>query len=156
DLRLGQTRQIDGLAEEGGPRVRPRFSGDDIHHRRFTGAVRADDASKLARVDGERKVVECLEPVEADCDAVEIEDAAVSRIDALAEHSSAGGDRIVPLLSRRGCAHVRSRRRAHSPAIPRGRKSVTKMKRSPSANSQDSGKALVNQLLPRLTAAAPS
>src|SRR5262249_28312058 len=134
------------------------LAGDDVHHRRLPGAVGADDAAKLARVDRERKVVKRLEAVEADRDAVEVENAAMSRVDAFGEDPRAGRDRIVPLLaSRCGAPVFDSRMRAaHSPALPRGRNSVTRMNSSPSANSQYSGKAFVNQLLPRLTAAAPS
>src|SRR4029079_17622640 len=43
----------------------------------------------------------------------------------------------------------------HKPAIPRGRYSVTRMNSSPNRYSQYSGNACVNQLLPRLTTAAP-
>ena len=39
--------------------------------------------------------------------------------------------------------------------MPRGRNSVTRMNSRPSRYSQYSGNACVNQLLPRLTAAAP-
>ena len=51
DLRLGQARQIDGLAEERSARVRPRLAGDDIHHRGLARAVGADHAAQLAGVD---------------------------------------------------------------------------------------------------------
>ena len=53
--------------------VRPRLAGDDVHHRRLAGAVRADDGAHLARLDHERQLVERLEAVERDADAVEIE-----------------------------------------------------------------------------------
>ena len=39
--------------------------------------------------------------------------------------------------------------------MPRGRYSVTRMNSRPSTNSQYSGSACVNQLLPRFTTAAP-
>src|SRR5205823_13708069 len=59
-------------------------------------------------------------------------------------------------LGRPGGAHGTLLRQSRNPASPRGRNSVTRTNSSPSANSQYSGNALVNQLLPRLTAAAPN
>ena len=53
--------------------VRPGLAGDDIHHRGLAGAVRADDRAHLARLDHERQGVQRPEAVEADGDAVEIE-----------------------------------------------------------------------------------
>ena len=61
-------------AVEARPRpVGPRLAGDDVHHRRLAGAVGADDRAQLAGLDEQRQVVQRLEAVEADGDAVEIE-----------------------------------------------------------------------------------
>src|SRR6185295_13532753 len=81
---------------------------------------------------------------------------AVRRVEALDENSRPGRERIVPVLARSGFAHGFCLRECHRPASPRGRNSVTRMNNRPSANSQYSGNAWVNQLLPRLTTAAPS
>ncbi len=51
DFRLGEPREVDGLAEECGAGVGPRLAGDHIHHRRLAGAVGPDDAAQLAGVD---------------------------------------------------------------------------------------------------------
>ena len=53
--------------------VGPGLAGDDVHHRRLAGAVRADDGAQLARLDDERQVVERLKPSKLTRDAVEVE-----------------------------------------------------------------------------------
>ena len=76
DLGLGQAREVDRLAEERGALVGARLAGDHVHHRRLARAVRPDHAAQLAVVDGQRQLVQRAEAVEADGDAVEIEDRA--------------------------------------------------------------------------------
>ena len=106
------------------PVVGPGLAGDDVHHRRLAGAVRADDAAQLAGVDRQREPVQRLEAVEADGDVVEVEDRAMRRVETTRERPSSPIHR-----------HVRSCfvPPAHSPASPRGRNSVTMTKIDPSA-----------------------
>ena len=78
DLGLGEPREVDRLAEERGALVGPRLAGDHVHHRGLARAVGSDHAAQLARIDDQGEVVERLEAVEADRDAVEVEDAAVA------------------------------------------------------------------------------
>src|SRR6266568_2593990 len=154
DLGLGHLGEIDRLPEEGAPGVGLGLAGDDIHHRRLAGAVRPDHAAQFAHIDQQRQVVQRPESVEAHTDAVEVQDALMRRVEALGIHPGPRSDGAVPMLL---CgAHDALLRQSLSPASPRGRNSVTRMNSSPSANSQYSGNALVNQLLPRLTAAAPN
>ena len=54
-------------------RIRARLARDDVHHGGLAGAVRADDAEQLARIDVQREIVERLEAVEADGQVLEIE-----------------------------------------------------------------------------------
>ena len=68
--------EVDVLAEQDGALVGPGLAGDHVHHRGLAGAVRADDRAHLALVEVEREIVQRLEAVEADRDAVEIEDRA--------------------------------------------------------------------------------
>mgnify|MGYP003694365955 CR=1 FL=1 len=56
--------------------VGPGLAGDDVHHGGLAGPVRADDGAHLAGREIEREVVERAKAVEADGDAVEIEQAA--------------------------------------------------------------------------------
>ena len=44
------------------PVVRPGLAGDDVHHRRLAGAVRADDGAHLAGLERQRQVVEAWKP----------------------------------------------------------------------------------------------
>ena len=81
DLVLAQAQQVDRRAEERLAGVGPGLAGDDVHHRRLAGAVRADDAAHLAGADRERQRVERLEAVEADRDVVEVEDRAVGDVE---------------------------------------------------------------------------
>src|SRR5207302_295536 len=128
DLRLGKAREVDGLAEESAPRIRPRLAGDHVHHRRLAGAIRADDAAQFARVDGERKVVQGLEAVEADADALEVEDDAVGEVESCPGHVTAA----CPGIGANGNRMHRYARHCFfhllkSPETPWGRKSVTRM-----------------------------
>src|SRR5690606_27664727 len=81
DLGLAELQKIDAPAEERNAFVRPRLAGDDVHHRRLAGAVRADDAAQLARIDVQAQRVESLESVEADRDAVEVENPALRNVE---------------------------------------------------------------------------
>ena len=130
NLGLGQHREIDRLAEECGAGIGARLAGDHVHHRRLACTVGADDAAQFAVLDGERKVVQCLEPVEAHRDPVEIEDRAVRRVDTrtgdahprLGEAGRAAVDAVDGNV-RHWCAPtLAARRRRASPMTPRGRK----------------------------------
>ena len=54
-------------------RIRARFPRDDVHHGGLAGAVGADDAEHLPRIDVQRELVERLKAVEADGQVLEIE-----------------------------------------------------------------------------------
>ncbi len=62
------------------PVIRARLAGDDVHHGGLAGAVRADDAAQLSRLDVQRQRVERLEAVEADGQLLEIENLAVAQL----------------------------------------------------------------------------
>ena len=70
-------------------------------------------------------------------------------------HLEHRADRGFRLLGRRRPARHELARGASSPISPRGRNSVTTMNSAPSAYSHNSGRAPVNQVLPRLTSTAP-
>ena len=53
--------------------VGSRLAGDDVHHGRLAGPVRADDGARLAGREHERKAAQRLIAVERHVDAVEIE-----------------------------------------------------------------------------------
>ncbi len=74
DLGLVEPGQIVQAVEHDVAEVRPGLAGDHIHHRGLAGAVRTDDGAHFAGLDGERKIVERLEAVEGDGDAVEIKE----------------------------------------------------------------------------------
>src|SRR5207244_6209315 len=96
------------------------------------------------------------EAVEADGDRFEIEDSTMTDVDALRHHAAGAHAAAAIRRSTRKKAFTHDLCFSHSPAMPRGKNSVTKMNNKPSTNSQYSGSACVNQLLPRLTTAAPS
>src|SRR6185437_8232731 len=95
-----------------------------VHHRRLSRAVWTDDAQQLAGLHVKRKIVQRLEPVEAEGEVFQVQALVASG------------------LSRRH-AHLRFSREGSSPASPRGRNNVTSTKRAPSAYSQTSGNAPV-------------
>ena len=70
---LVELGQVGAAVEQHVALVRPGLAGDDVHHGGLAGAVRADDRAHLAGLDRERQLVERLEAVERDADAVEIE-----------------------------------------------------------------------------------
>ncbi len=70
DFVLCESRDVLSF-EAYGPRVGSRLSGDDVHERRLSGAVRTHDASELAGLEVERQVVERSEAVEAHGDVVD-------------------------------------------------------------------------------------
>jgi len=75
DLGLVLLGQIHLAVEEHLAAIGPGLAGDDVHHRRLAGAVRADNGAKLARFDDEGQRIQRLEAVEGDGDAIKIEDA---------------------------------------------------------------------------------
>src|SRR6185295_1810199 len=113
-----------------------RLAGDDVHHGGLAGAVRTDDGPHLARLDGERQVVERLEAVERDADAVEIEQRGGEHFGGHGHSAGCGAGGAastgsVCARSRRSAAHCRS-----VPTMPRGSSKVTATNRPPSTNSQ--------------------
>ena len=115
--------------------VGPGLAGDDVHHRRLAGAVRADDAAHLAGADRERQRVQRLEAVEADGDVVEVEDRAVGDV----ELAGPGDARVARLRGRPSClrppraSRCSAWRRARAPA--RIRSGVTTRSLLPCARS---------------------
>ena len=73
DLGFVEPREIVQAVEHDVAGVGPGLAGDDVHHRGLAGAVRADDGAHLAGLDGEGEIVQRLEAVERDGDAVEVE-----------------------------------------------------------------------------------
>jgi hypothetical protein len=104
--------------------VGPGLAGDDVHHGGLAGAVGADDAAQLAGVDVEVQAVERLEAVEADRDAVQVEDrpvaASVHRRVRRAGSTAARSRGMVAGSSRAHAAGVRPGSRARLPAIAPG------------------------------------
>ena len=143
DPRLVQLGQIDPAVEVDLARVGLGLAGDDVHHCRLAGAVRADDRPQLAGFDVEAEVVERLEAVEADRDAVEVEDGVVPLRAGMGVRHSAGSP--APDGQAAG-VDVAPARRSSKPTTPFGRNSVTTMNIPPSANSHSSGIAPVNQV----------
>ncbi|MNV83975.1 hypothetical protein D3C71_1778160 [compost metagenome] len=78
DIGFVLFRQVDRILEDHLARVRSGLAGDDVHHRRFAGPVRADDGTKLARLDHQRQRIDRLEPVEGDGNVFEIKQAFAS------------------------------------------------------------------------------
>jgi hypothetical protein len=147
-------------AEVGAAGIGPGLAGDDVHHGGLAGPVRTDHAAQLAGVHIEIQVVDRLEAVEADADVFEIEDDALTDIQIQIQQGvheaplavlAHGLAQLLDGLHRAGsgCASVRGRKRRRAltmptkPAIPLGKKSVTKTKSAPKAKSHASGKAPV-------------
>ena len=88
---------------------------------------------------------------------VEVEDAAMADVDAIRCDAAAEAAGAVADAARKEppVSLLTATSFATEPAMPRGRNSVTRMNTSPRENSQYSGSVCVNQLLPRLTTAAP-
>ena len=110
--------------------VRPGASGDDVEHRAFARAIRADDDAELTFIHVEVEVVDRLEAVEGFADAFERENELFVRRHgifgltgcATGPVSAAGLPKSF-LLSSRNCSG--------RPMIPFGMKSVTKTKSAP-------------------------
>ena len=160
DLGLGESQQIDGPPEIGAARIRAGLAGDDVHHGRLAGPVRADHAAQLAGVDVKIQVIDRLKAIEADADVFQIEDHALADIQIKIQHGVheaplpvlAHGlaqllDRFHGAASAADPAGDRDRRQVlimpTRPAMPLGRKSVTMTKSAPRAKSHASGKAPV-------------
>src|SRR6266446_2104452 len=155
DLGLVEPGQILVAAKEYFARIGPGLAGHDIHHRRLAGAVRTDDRSELAFLDDQRQLVQRLEPVEADRDAVQIEQDVAGRArgrDGAHDGSLAPTEAGTAPGGALGRVHRKWR---SAPTRPRGKASVVSTKRPPRKNSQISGAAPVSQVLARLTRAAP-
>ena len=90
DLGLVEAGEIVGAVEHDVAEIRPGLAGDHIHHGGLAGAVRADDGAHLAGLDRERQIVERLEAVERDGDAVEIKQRGGERFHRLSIAYSAG------------------------------------------------------------------
>ena len=110
--------------------VRPGASGDDVEHRAFARAIRADDDAELTFIHVEVEVVDRLEAVEGFADAFERENELFVRRHgifgltgcATGPVSAAGLPKSF-FLSSRNCSG--------RPMIPFGMKSVTKTKSAP-------------------------
>ena len=61
---LAQVAEASPLRHPGAAFVRLVLAGDDAQERRLAGAVRADEPSALALADGERDVVQHVQPAE--------------------------------------------------------------------------------------------
>ena len=88
--------QVQGLADPGAAAVGAGLAGDVVHHGGLAGAVGADDAAQFADADVEIELAQGLEAVEADLDAFQAEDGAVTgvqaRAGAMAEAAGFGAD----------------------------------------------------------------
>src|SRR3546814_11383498 len=73
NLCLVQRGQVNVLSEERRASGGASLAGDDIHHGGLAGAVGADDAAQFAHSDIKRQVVQGLESVETDRDAVQLQ-----------------------------------------------------------------------------------
>ncbi len=138
DFGFVELSQVAFAFEQGVAFVWPRLAGDDIHHRGLAGAIRPDDRAHLARLNGEREIVQRPEPVEGDRDAVEIKQGGCGshfHCAYSAGFTAASATGSLPLAAaRRAC------RSDHQwemvPTMPRGRNRVTPTNNPPSRNSQ--------------------
>jgi hypothetical protein len=73
DLRLVELGEVGAAVEIDFAVIGAGLAGDDVHHGGLAGAVGADDRQHLAGVDDDREMVQRLEAVEGNGDAVEIE-----------------------------------------------------------------------------------
>src|SRR5581483_10240433 len=145
DAELGNGRLVLGgevdtaLVEQHVADVRPGLAGDDVHHGGLAGAVGADDGAHLAGSQLERQIVEGAEAVEADGDAIEIEQA-VSDRRRLRQGSIHGQPHSAGWAARPAAAAPLDSGAAtlpgSRPRMPLGRNNVTSTNRAPSANSQ--------------------
>src|SRR5207248_3234893 len=144
DVGLVEPRQVLIAAEEHFTRIWPGLARHDIHHRRLAGAVRTDDRPQLALLDDQRQIIERLETVEADRDAVQVEQNVAGRT------RGRGGVHICFSAATGGLTAKADARRARGngrwrkiPTMPRGKTSVVSTNSPPRKNSQISGAALV-------------
>ena len=147
DLRFAELQKIDTLTKECLSRVGTRLAGDDVHHGRLAGAVWPDDATQFTGIDVERQVIDRPESVETDIEFLEIEYRAVADIQVQRwrwRHEPPD------FIAAHGFAHIAQHAHAvflrKSPAIPFGRKSVTRTNMPPSAKSQASGQTPVSRV----------
>src|SRR5690606_21887228 len=111
---------------------------------------------------------ERLEAVEADGDAVHVQDRPVryvdrARLDHVAEAARARAPVVEPRRRRHvasfsrstGARPARSRRPCRAPTMPFGRNSVTSTNSAPRKESQNSGATTVSQLFAPFTSTAP-
>src|SRR5271165_2441370 len=146
DRRLVELREVGASLVNNPTGVRTGFAGDDIHHRRLAGPVRPDDRAHLAVFQHQRQCVQRTEPVEADGHAVEVKQGVGFGHTGAPSSSEIVGAGVTAGLTKRG---------PNSPMTPCGSSKVTPMNKAPRANSQNSGSALVNQVLPKFTINAP-
>src|SRR5712671_3611195 len=155
DVGLVEPGQILVAAKKYFTGIRAGLAGHDIHHRCLARAVRADDRSELALLDDERQIVKRLEAVEADRDAVQVQQNVAGRTSGRGVHvcfSAATGGSAAKDDARRGRGHGNCR---NIPTMPRGKTSVVSTNSPPRKNSQISGTAPVSQVFARLTSTAP-
>ena len=159
DVRLVHGEQVVAAAEPHRAGVWPGFTGDDVHHGGFAGAVGADNAAQFTVVDGEVEVVDGLEAVKAHVHAFQVQDGAVAHVHRGLhrreefEYLVAIGQFLKNAHAAASCPVAVSssilalRRFCSSPAMPLGRNTVTSTNRPPRANSQASGMMPVNTVL---------
>src|SRR5690606_24614818 len=154
DFRLAHREQVGRLTEPCGAGVRPRLARDDVHHRRLPGAVRTDDATKLACVDVEGERVQGLETVEAHGDVLEVQNRTVRGIAGRRTSlACADTEDFLPTVANRSrCVHAGTAfartfglrlTRAAKPTTPCGKNNVMSTNNAPSAYNQNSGSAAV-------------
>ncbi len=122
------------------------FTGDDIHHRRLTCPVGADEASQLTVVNIEIKVVDSLESIKRHVDIFHVQQSAVRCIEAI---TNTGCQKVVYLVASKQLTtgistHVD--RLLQIPVTPLGKNNVENTNRPPNAKIHSSGSATVNQL----------
>ncbi|MNL20719.1 hypothetical protein D3C87_1419770 [compost metagenome] len=106
NIRLVLFREVDAVFEQHRAGIRPGLAGDDIHHRRFAGAIRTDDGPQLARLHHEGQGIERPEPVEGNGNTVEIKQAFGS-VFGNRVHISLTPPPVAPLLQHCHCPVVR-------------------------------------------------
>src|SRR5579863_1959199 len=100
--------------------MRPRFTGDNVHHGRLASTVRSDDAAQLSRFDLQGEFVQGFEAVKADGHAIEIKGFAANA------HCLKGSGLSAGIRSRSVILCFFTFLPDMRPIIPRGSRSVTR------------------------------